>query len=161
MTENLFRGKLVRLAAGHPDDYEVMARWWDDSEFQRLMDSDPAMPMSAEELKKSDEERPGRPNSFGRRIRTIKEDRLIGFINLFHIEWNNGVGGLGVGVGERDFWGRGYGSEAVDLVLHYAFNELNLHRVWLGVFDYNTRADQGLREARGQARRRVSGVAVT
>jgi RimJ/RimL family protein N-acetyltransferase len=47
---------------------------------------------------------------------------------------------LGVGIGNRAYWGQGYGSEAVRLTLGYAFEELNLHRVSLSVLGDNPRA---------------------
>ncbi|MCK4899416.1 MAG: GNAT family N-acetyltransferase, partial [Anaerolineales bacterium] len=37
-------------------------------------------------------------------------------------------------------WGKGFGTDAVSVILRYAFHELNLHRVSLGVFEYNRRA---------------------
>ncbi|RMG14657.1 MAG: N-acetyltransferase, partial [Planctomycetota bacterium] len=47
---------------------------------------------------------------------------------------------LGIAIGEPACWGRGYGSEALRLVLDYAFRELEVHRVQLSVFETNTRA---------------------
>jgi RimJ/RimL family protein N-acetyltransferase len=47
---------------------------------------------------------------------------------------------LGVGIGEPDYWGKGYGSEAVNLLLRFGFEALNLRRVSLTVFEYNQRA---------------------
>ena len=45
-----------------------------------------------------------------------------------------------MGIGNREQWGKGYGREAMDLVLKYGFDELNLHRIQLTVFEYNERA---------------------
>jgi RimJ/RimL family protein N-acetyltransferase len=41
--------------------------------------------------------------------------------------------------GQHCHWGKGYGYEAMQLVLRFAFDELNLHRVQLTVFSYNER----------------------
>lgn len=138
--ENLFRAKLVRLAAPQPDDWEIKARWYEDSEFLRLVDSEPARPKSAEELKADSEKHTRGPDIFSFHIRTLENDLLIGFINIHRIEWNNASGWLGMGIGDREYWDRGYGSDALDLILNYAFNELNLYRVGLTVFGYNQRA---------------------
>ncbi len=54
---------------------------------------------------------------------------------------------MGIGIGERDYWGRGYGTDAMQVLLRYAFDELNLHRVSLGVFEYNTRAIRAYEKA--------------
>ena len=47
---------------------------------------------------------------------------------------------MSIGLGDSANWSKGYGNEATRLALGFAFNELNLHRVQLTVFDYNSRA---------------------
>jgi RimJ/RimL family protein N-acetyltransferase len=59
---------------------------------------------------------------------------------LSGISWSNGNSWVGIGIGEREYWGRGYGTDAMRVVLRFAFQELNLHRVSLSVFAYNERA---------------------
>jgi RimJ/RimL family protein N-acetyltransferase len=59
---------------------------------------------------------------------------------LFDVRWNHGDCWLGIGLGEREYWGKGYGSDALRLILRYAFQELGLQRVTLTVFEYNPRA---------------------
>lgn len=138
--ENLFHGRLVKLAAPQPADQETVSRWFDDPEFQRLMSTRPAIPKSPEDIKADDEKYKTDHDNYHFRIRTLEDDRLIGFVSLNGIEWNNGVAGLGIGIGDRDFWGKGYGSDAVEVVLRFAFDELNLYRIHLDVFAYNERA---------------------
>jgi RimJ/RimL family protein N-acetyltransferase len=134
---HLFAGKLVRLAAFTADDRIVSARWTHDAEFLRLMQSNPAWPAYPEFFPLPERNDEWRVFTFG--LRTLTEDRLIGFADL-SVEWSNQVAWLAIGIGERDYWGRGYGSDALRLILAYAFRELNLYRVSLIVFSYNTRA---------------------
>jgi len=47
---------------------------------------------------------------------------------------------LGIVIGEKDCWGKGYGQDAVRLLLDYAFNLLNLNSIMLGTFSFNERA---------------------
>jgi RimJ/RimL family protein N-acetyltransferase len=67
-------------------------------------------------------------------------DRCIGTTGLAHIDWRNRSGELGIVIGNHDYLGKGYGTEAVDLLLGFGFDELNLHRIGLQVFDFNQRA---------------------
>jgi RimJ/RimL family protein N-acetyltransferase len=137
---SLFKGKLVRLAASTPDDHALIASWSNNDEYLRLADGDPARPASREEVAES-EKGSGAPSiSYGFRLRTLEDDRLIGMAALFGIQWANRVAMMGIVIGEPDYWGRGYGSDAMTLLLGYAFRELNLYRVGLDVLGYNTRA---------------------
>ena len=43
-------------------------------------------------------------------------------------------------IGDKQYWNRGYGSDAMRVLLRLAFDKLNLHRIWLHVYDYNPRA---------------------
>jgi len=65
---------------------------------------------------------------------------LIGFVGLFQVAWPAGAARCAIGIGEAEYRGRGYGTEALRLLLRYAFAELGLHRVGLTVFEYNRRA---------------------
>jgi RimJ/RimL family protein N-acetyltransferase len=47
---------------------------------------------------------------------------------------------MGISVGDREYWGKGYGTDAVRLILQYGFIELNLRRISLGLHAYNERA---------------------
>ncbi len=76
----------------------------------------------------------------GSRSAAAMDDRLLGDINLEVTHWNCREAFVGLGIGPRDFWGRGYGTEAMQLALEYAFLEVNLERVTLTVFEYNPRA---------------------
>jgi len=66
--------------------------------------------------------------------------RPIGFCALHDVEPVNGMAELGIGIGERAEWDKGYGSEAMGVLLDFAFGELRLHRVFLHVFEGNERA---------------------
>jgi RimJ/RimL family protein N-acetyltransferase len=79
-------------------------------------------------------------NAFLFGIRLLDDNRLIGYIELEGILWTHQTGWIGIGIGEPDYWNRGYGREAMALALDFSFGELNLHRTQLTVFDYNQRA---------------------
>lgn len=141
MNTNLFYGDMVRLMELDPDDVSaVVSRHSRDSEYFRLMDSYPCSPHTKEATKKWIEKQLKDENAIAFSIRTLADDRLIGDVGLDGLFWNHGDTFLGIGVGDREFWGKGYGSDAMKIVLRYAFTELNLRRVTLNVFEYNSRA---------------------
>ncbi|MGF1438269.1 GNAT family N-acetyltransferase [Bacillus thuringiensis] len=71
------------------------------------------------------------------KVQIIDKDRLIGFVAIHSIEWKNCTGLLSIGSGESSNRNKGYGSDALKLILRYAFHELNLDRVGLEVIEYN------------------------
>ena len=66
-----------------------------------------------------------------------KTDKHIGNIKLGPINWISRFAPLGIMIGNKEFWGKGYGTEAIGLVVDYAFNRLNLHKVVAGVISIN------------------------
>lgn len=64
----------------------------------------------------------------------------IGNIHLRNIAWVSRTAETGVFIGEAEHWSKGYGQQAMRLLLRHAFNDLGLLRVWLTVFDDNLRA---------------------
>jgi RimJ/RimL family protein N-acetyltransferase len=137
---NLLRGSRLWLTALNRSDAPIIARWEYDNEFLRLLDSSPAHPRSEDEILRWMEGEQKSRNNFLFGIRLVDSDELIGWVELDGVQWTHQTSYVGIGIGNRAYWGKGYGSEAMRLVLQFAFNELNLHRVHLTVFSYNPRA---------------------
>ena len=140
--KDLYRGALVRLADESPEVLaKAFVRWNQDTEQHRLADDDPAQLWSEKKIKEDIEKRAEKnPQSFRFSIRTLDDDKLIGGVGLWGISWTHAEAWLGISIGERDYWGRGYGTEATRLILQYGFVELNLRRISLGLHAYNERA---------------------
>jgi RimJ/RimL family protein N-acetyltransferase len=69
-----------------------------------------------------------------------KSGRLVGEVKLWRVSERNRSAMLTIFIGEEARWSRGYGSDALRLILRQAFGPMGLHRVELHVFDFNTRA---------------------
>jgi RimJ/RimL family protein N-acetyltransferase len=137
---DLFTGQLVKLTAARTEDKDIFASWSHDVEYSRLLDDEPARPRTSEFFVQQDKEDKNRDaHLFEFRIRTLAEDKLIGLTALW-LNWSNQVAGLAIGIGDPDYRSKGYGSDAFRLTVNYAFRELNVYRVSIGVFSYNTRA---------------------
>lgn len=148
MKRPLLQGELVRLTAIDPQkDPDFEARWSLDSEYSRLSDSSPAVPHLARRLREAIEKRDFDNTNYLFSIHTLDEDRIIGSIGLDGIEWSHGNTFVGIGIGDRQDWGKGYGTDAMREILRFAFEELNLYRVSLDVFEYNPRAIRSYEKA--------------
>ena len=141
--QNIFRSERLRLVALTPEkDAQLMNTWRRDTEYARLLDSDPVRLFNKAENKKWVEKMQKAESFDGIEfmIYALPDDKPIGFIGLDGINWHNGNSWVGIGIGERDYWSKGFGSEAMCMVARYAFEELGLHRINLNVFAYNERA---------------------
>ena len=143
--KQLFSGAKVCLG---PIDYEndpqIISTWSHDPEYLRLVDVKPAMPISAGRAKKQVEalelEMEQSKTLFYFTIRAREDDRLLGFAEIRWIEWSHGSGWVRLGIGERQERHKGYGSEALGLLLRYAFHELNFYRLSAEIAGYNLAA---------------------
>jgi len=143
LTSDLLRGKNIRLAAQDMDQAsKPYFEWVQDAEYQRLVEGDVPVPLSPHGTRESNEQGwpEDDPHNVMFLIRTNEDDRIIGFANLDYIDWQNGDSYMGIGIGDKAYWSRGYGTEAMNILLRYAFTELNLYRLSLTVFEYNERA---------------------
>lgn len=70
----------------------------------------------------------------------IEEDKVIGRCMLFNIDRVNGSAMVGIFIGDKEQWGKGYAKEAMELLIEYSFRIQNLHSLMLGVYCFNTRA---------------------
>lgn len=69
-----------------------------------------------------------------------ESNELIGEIAMMEIDHQNQNAIVRISIFEKDNWGKGYGTEAMSLLLDFGFNVVNLHRVELEVFAFNPRA---------------------
>lgn len=130
-------GQKTRLRAIEREDLPTFVRWFNDPEVRQYLAM--YMPMSLADEEKWFERQLEDQNSRVFAIET-EEGVHIGNIGLHNIDWKNRRAILGIVIGEKEYWGQGYGSDAIMALLGFAFGEMNLHRVYLTVYDYNHRA---------------------
>ncbi|HEY5638739.1 MAG TPA: GNAT family protein [Dehalococcoidia bacterium] len=134
----MIEGKLVRLRAVEPEDAENAFRWMNDREVTRnLMARYPFSLESEREWVKG----AGKPLDFGnvRLAVETKEGVHIGHCGLHNGSAESRHAELGIMLGEKDYWGRGFGTDTMLTLLRFAFEQMNLHKVSLGVFEFNER----------------------
>lgn len=75
-------------------------------------------------------------------IVTIDGDKLIGTVGLERINQTHRTTTLGIFIGDKEFLNKGYGTEAIRLLLDYGFNYMNLHSIHLNLMSFNIRAQK-------------------
>lgn len=150
MDPNILKGTLVGLTAVESKELvEAVTRWNRDSEYQRLSALNAANLFSVKKLtewmEKDQEKDP--PPFYYFAIRILDGDRLVGSCGLDGNFFPHGEAFVGIGIGERELWGKGYGTDAMMVVLRYGFQELNLRRISLTCSGFNPRAIRSYEKA--------------
>lgn len=131
-------GKKCYLSPINIDDAEKYLEWLTDLEvslyfkvFSQSLTIEKEREILTEMSKKQD-------HVFG--IIDLETDKLIGNCSLFDIDRINGKAEFGIFIGDKNFWSKGYGTEAGKLIVDYGFNILNLHNIFLEAYSFNKRA---------------------
>lgn len=130
-------GKKIRLRAIERSDIPTFVRWFNDPEVRQYLAM--YMPMSQAQEERWFEAQLEQRDRFIFGIETL-DGKLIGNLGLINIDWKNSHALLGIVLGEKEYWGQGYGTDAITAVLGFAFKQMNLHRVHLATYEYNKRA---------------------
>ena len=147
---DIFSGQFVRLSAYDPEEMgKAYSRWNRNSEYFRLLNSSSRPMQSPKMAAKWMEEEVGEmsPASYYFTIRTLEDDKLIGELGLDVVDWSGRDAFVGLGIGETEYWSKGYGTDVMNILLRFAFTEINLKRVTLTVFEYNPRAIRSYEKA--------------
>lgn len=133
-------GERVRLRAVERSDIPTFVRWYNDPEVRQYLNM--YEPVSTEREERWFEELQKQENDrvYAIEARIGEEWVHIGNIGLHRIRWKDRCAILGIAIGEKQYWGQGYGTDAIRALLRFAFEEMNLQRVELEVLDFNTRA---------------------
>ncbi len=132
-------GRRVFLRRHRPEHFPAILRWYRDPEVARLTRFQIG-PVSDEEVRRFFQSRFLSPDAFAYAIHLVEDERLIGTTTFSALDPDNGSVLFHITIGEHDCWGHGYGTEATELMVGHAFDVLELHRVGLSVFEFNTRA---------------------
>ena len=132
-------GERVRLRPIERDDLPRFVEWFADPEVRRHLDLYLPFSMAQEERWfESLQERLDREEAVMLTIETA-EGAHIGNVSLMPINWKDRSAELGITIGDKSYWGKGHGSDAVRTMLKIAFRKMNLHRVFLRVHEDNAR----------------------
>lgn len=132
-------GKHVMMREVLADDLQQVWEWENDSEMGLYLNADPGKRMSMDEVRRRFQQYRTDPTS-GLFIICNLDKTSIGMLGFDRLYKDIGTCRLFIGIGSEDYRGRGYGTDAMKLVLHYFFRDMGVKKVQLSVYDFNTRA---------------------
>lgn len=131
------KGERICLRQVRLDDVnEEYCRWMGDPEVTRYTESR-FSPSDRASLTENVRQKLQDSNSVFLAIVSSDTERHIGNIKLGPIDWVHGLADVGLLIGDKTCWGKGYATEAIGLVVKYAFQELKLHKLTAGFYAAN------------------------
>jgi len=127
-------GKRIRLRGNERSDLPKFVEWLNDPEVRRYLSTSLPISQAAEEqwfenmLKRPPEEQ-----SLGIEINDGDVWRLIGNCGIFDINWRARSAEVGLFIGDKSCWNKGFGTEVMQLLINHSFGTLNLNRIFLRV----------------------------
>ncbi|HAQ41912.1 MAG TPA: GNAT family N-acetyltransferase [Clostridiales bacterium] len=127
-------GNKVYLSPIDAGDYVKYTEWVNDMEVAIGMIF--ATKLIDEESEKNALERLSK-SQFNFAVIASGTDNVIGNVGFPAIDYINRIGEVGIFIGDKNYWGNGYGQQALELLIDFGFNILNLNNIYLKVYSYN------------------------
>jgi RimJ/RimL family protein N-acetyltransferase len=136
----MLQGQRIRLRSLSRDDLPRLWEFNNDLEVELAGGGDPPTPQSLERLQAEFDQDAGKGGRDGAAFAIEADGKFIGQCALFNFNSHAQTCELGITIGDKAYWGQGYGRESIALLVDYAFRQRNLHKVWLQVHARNARA---------------------
>jgi RimJ/RimL family protein N-acetyltransferase len=130
-------GERIYLSPRNVEDVEIFTKWMNGFYITDYIGRS-HQTMTLQEEKEYLENTANDKNTFA--IIDSDTDNIIGTVGLHGIDYINRTARLGIFIGDREYWSKGYGTEAVRLILDFGFNYLNLNNIDLVLMEFNERA---------------------
>jgi RimJ/RimL family protein N-acetyltransferase len=138
----MLKGKLVLLRPVQKSDIAYFLKWFNDPEVTQYLAmylpiTEMAEQKFIEDLATS---RSATVAYFVMEANNGEQSKPIGTIALGNINAKDHSASLGLAIGDKQYWSRGYGTEAASLIIRYGFEQLNLHRISSSAWSFNERS---------------------
>ena len=137
-------GDQVRFRAIEKEDLPYYVKWLNDPEVRQGLSMITPLSMADEEdWFEEHQKKPPFEKPLAIEIQPDPQKDawvFVGNCGFFGIDWVSRSAEIGIHIGEKKYWDKGFGTKAMRLLLKHGFESLNLHRLWLRVFEYNQRA---------------------
>jgi RimJ/RimL family protein N-acetyltransferase len=139
----MYYGEKVCLRAYKEEDIAVATKYVNDGELKRLLTPTIAFPMTKweeEEWVKS--QKANKTGEYNFAVEDIKTQSYIGGCGVNEVNWTVRVATVGIMIGDKNYWNKGYGTDAMRVLIKFIFENMNIRKIKLSVFSFNIRAQK-------------------
>lgn len=136
----MYNGEKVRLREYRKEDIPLAQAFMNDMEVRRNLWPGIPFPMTLKDEEQWFEKNSALCDAYNFAIETLDEGKYIGGCGLVQVDWKNRKTTVGIMIGEKSFWGKGYGTDAMKVLIRFIFEQMNLDKIKLNVYSFNERA---------------------
>ncbi|MDD2537656.1 MAG: GNAT family protein [Candidatus Absconditabacteria bacterium] len=129
-------GEKIYLSPLNVEDAEKLTAWMNDPEIAKNITSQSKV-ISLNSERARIEAITKTTDEYTFAIIEKSENKILGTIGFAHVNWVHRNAEIGISIGEKEYHGKGYGTDAMKSIVSYGFNVLNLHSLYLNVYDFN------------------------
>ena len=136
----MYVGEKVRLREYRREDVPIAMQYINDSEVKRLLNPGVPYLYTLEDETKWYEGLSAKNDVYSFAIETLEESKYIGGCGINKIDWKNSITDIGIFIGDKEYWSKGYGTDTIKVLVKFIFDQMNINKVKLNVYEFNERA---------------------
>ncbi|NLW39419.1 MAG: GNAT family N-acetyltransferase [Tissierellia bacterium] len=136
----MLKGKLVRLREYRQSDVELAYKYMNDPEVMLNLGNGIPYPMTLEKEQEWFNSQAKSEDNYNFAIESLKEGLYIGGCGINWYDWKNGTAEVGIFIGDPRYRGKGYGTDAMKILIDFLFQQTNINRIQLATYSFNERA---------------------
>ncbi|WP_097025959.1 GNAT family N-acetyltransferase [Clostridium peptidivorans] len=137
----MYYGNKVCLRAYKEEDIKIATGFVNDKELKKFLVTTIPFPMSLWEEEAWIRSQTGNENGeYNFAIEHLETNKYIGGCGIQKVNWISRVATVGIMIGDKDYWGKGYGTDAMKVLMQFIFKNMNINKIRLSTFSFNERA---------------------
>lgn len=136
----MYTGEKVRFREYRKEDVKQAQEYINDPEVKRLLH--PGIPFlyTYEDEQKWFENMSATKDEYSFAIETLEDSKYIGGCGINKVDWKNSTAVVGIFIGDKAYWSKGYGTDAMKVLIKFIFEQMNINKIKLNVNSFNERA---------------------
>lgn len=137
----MYYGEKIVLRAYKEEDIDLATKFVNDKELKKFLVNAIPFPMTKwEEEEWIKSQKSNKEGTYNFAIEDIETNKYIGGCGINSVDWLARVAIVGIMIGDKDYWGKGYGTDAMKVLIDFIFNDMNINKIRLSTFSFNERA---------------------
>ncbi|MCM0647681.1 GNAT family N-acetyltransferase [Clostridium swellfunianum] len=138
----MYYGEKVKLRAYKREDVPLACEYMNDAELKAHLGTDVPFPMTFDQELRWYESLATAKDNYNFAIEDLETGKYIGGCGINNANWLSRVATVGIFIGDKSYWSKGYGTDAMKVLMKFVFEQMNMNKVKLFVFGFNKRAQK-------------------